>query len=374
MIEHLPRVGPQDPARRVEGRVERGLRAGPAPLANQWVVLHRVGPDRAGPLDSVRTSASGSFAFSYRPSGDSTALYFVSTSYGGVAYFTSPLRQAVVKGDDALLTVFDTTSGPVPIQVGGRHFIVGTPQPNGNRPIGEVYDLQNDSTVTVVARDSLTPVWTAHIPENAVAFQLNSKGDLTNNAIRRTGSSVGILVPVSPGIRQVAFTYELPSKAFPLSLPMERETGVLEVLLQEPTATVRGATFRETAAQAVEGRTFRRFLAQDLAASTVVQVDVPRVIGAEREKVYIGVATALLAAMAGALVLTARRAFTRMSAPARTAPAPKSEEMLRAIAALDAEFERNRSPDEATRATYETRRAELKAKLMETVAAERKRR
>jgi hypothetical protein len=343
------------------------------PVRGQWVVLHRVGADRAGPIDSTRTGADGMYHFAYRTSGDSSALYFVSTTYGGVAYFTSPLREPVVGGDDAALTVFDTTSGPVAIRVAGRHLVIGSPNPNGNRPIGEVYDLENDSTVTAISRDGRLPVWGTHIPAQAVNFELNSSGDLTKDAIVRDGATVGVLVPISPGIRQVAFTYELPQKAFPLTVPLERPTGVFELLVQEPNAHVSGIPMRETPAQAVEGRTFRRFLAQDLTASAVVRVDVPRAIGAEREKVYIGVATAILAAMAAALVLTARRSFGRMRPAAAARPERKSETLLRAIAALDAEFERGGS-DPARHAAYEKRRNTLKAELTAALAEERKRR
>jgi hypothetical protein len=344
------------------------------PVRGQWVVLHRVGRDRAGPIDSTRTGVDGKYHFAYKASGDTTALYFVSTTYGGVAYFTSPLREEAVAGDDAALTVFDTTSGPVPIRVAGRHLVVGAPNPSGNRPIGEVYDLENDSTVTVVARDGKVPVWTTHLPARAVNFQLNARGDLTNDAITHDGSTVGVLVPISPGIRQIAFTYELPQKAFPLTMPLERATGVFELLVQEPTAHVLGIPLRETDAQAVEGRTFRRFLGQDLAASAVVRVDMPRAIGAEREKVYLGVATAMLAAMAAALVLTARRSFGG-ARRFRTAPVVerKSQTLLRTIAELDAEFERSRS-DPSLRAAYEARRNTLKGELTTALAEERKRR
>jgi len=361
-------------ARRVDGQVVRGTRKGPIPVANQWVIIHRVGRDRAGPLDSTRTSASGKYTLKYHTSGDSTALYFVSTSYGGVAYFTSPLRAPDVGGDAARLTVFDTTSGPVPIAIGGRHLIVGAPNPSGRRPVGEVYDLQNDSTVTVVARDSLTPLWTTHIPSAAEAFQANPNGDLPQSALARRGNEVGILAPISPGIRQIAFTYELPASAFPLSIPVERKTGVFEVLVQEPSARVHAPSLRETPPVSADGRTFRRFLAQDLAASAVVRVDVPRVIGRDREKVYIGVAVALIAAMAAALVLTARRSFTLGRAPVvATRPPLRSEALLRDIAALDAQFEREPNADDAVKTAYETRRAALKAELVETLAAERRR-
>jgi hypothetical protein len=374
----LPRQhGDSGEVRRVDGRVVRGTRAGQTPVPGQWVVLHRVGPDHAGPLDSTRTTVAGRFDFRYHPTGDTTALYFVSTSYGGVVYPSAPLRTPRVSGDDATLMVFDTTSGPVRIKIGGRHVIIGAAQPNGMRPVGEVYDLQNDSTVTVVARDTLTPVWTAHIPPSATNFQLNASGDLADGAVAHRGSSVGLFAPVSPGIRQLAFTYELPSSAFPLSIPLERPVGVLEVLVQESTAHVTGVALRELAPVNTEGRTFRRLLGQDLSAGSVVRVDLPRVIGAAREKVYIGVAIVVLAAMVIALIVAARRGPSRrpLERPTFTPEIaePASQRILRRIAALDAERERAPSIDDAARTAYDAERASLKRELAAALAEERER-
>lgn len=374
MTSPVQRTDSSRAERRVDGRVVRGAREGQHPVANQWVVLHRVGPDRAGPLDSARTAANGRFSIRYRESGDTSALYFASASYGGVAYFTSPLRAPVVHGDDATLTVFDTTSGPVAIKIGGRHVIVGTLQANGRRPIGEVYDLENDSTVTLVARDSATPLWRTELPPAAVGFQLNTNGDLAPGAITRRGTSVGLFAPLSPGIRQFAFTYEVPSSAFPLSIPIDRATGVLEVLVQEPTARVDGVKLRETAPVSADGRTFRRFLGQDLSAGTILRIDAPRLVGAEREKAYLGVGSALLAAMLVALVVASRRPMVRrpLVVPARVAPEPRSRRLLRELAALDEQFEADHAADDATRAEYETKRAALKTQFGEALAEERR--
>ena len=358
--------------RRVDGRVVRGTRGGEIPVAHQWAVLHRVGPDHAGPMDSTRTNANGEFSFRYRPTGDTTAVYFVSTSYGGVAYFTSPLRAPMVRGDDALLTVFDTTSGPVAIRIGGRHLIVGAPTPDGHRPIGEVYDLENDSTVTAIARDSLTPVWSTHIPDGAIGFQLNRAGDLAPGAVSLHGTKVGLFAPLSPGIRQLAFTYDLPTSAFPLDLPIDRATGVLEVLVQEPQAHVTGVRLRELAPVSTEGRTFRRMLAQDVAANTVMRVDVPRAVTAQRERVYEGVGVALTLAMVVALVFSLRRARPRRAVVPARGERP-SQALARAIADLDQSFERASGDDENARASYSDQRAALKAQLAEALAAERRR-
>jgi hypothetical protein len=119
-----------------------------------------------------------------------------------------------------------------------------------------------------------------------------------------------------------------------------------------------------------DGRVFRRFLAQDLAAGTSVRIDVPRVVGAQREQVYIGVGITLLAAMAMALIFAARRGTARRPA-ALAIPESPSRSLVRAIAALDAEFEHRTNVDEATRASYEARRAALKAQLASALAAER---
>jgi hypothetical protein len=180
---------------------------------------------------------------------------------------------------------------------------------------------------------------------------------------------------LSPGIRQLAFTYELPSSAFPLSIPLERSVGVLEVLVQESTAHVTGVSLRELAPVNTEGRMFRRLLGQDLAAGSVVRVDLPRVIGAAREKVYIGVGIVVLAAMVIALLVAARRGATRRPLARQTlAPEiaePASQRVLRRIAALDAERERVPPIDDAARTARDAERASLKRELAAALAEER---
>src|SRR5437660_6390556 len=81
----------QGAARIAEGRVTRpgpGPEGRPVPVAGQWVVLHRVGSDRAGPLDSVKSDPNGHFRIRYSPSGADDALYFVSSRYRNIAYFS----------------------------------------------------------------------------------------------------------------------------------------------------------------------------------------------------------------------------------------------------------------------------------------------
>jgi hypothetical protein len=361
-------------ARQVDGLIVRGTRAGPVPIANQWVVLHRLTRDRSasGPLDSVRTAPNGRFMFRYRATTDSATMYFATTSFGGIVYPTAPFRSQRVGEDDATLTVFDTTSGKVDIQLRARHVIFGAVQPNGLRPVGEVFDIENDSTVTAIARDSTTPVYSVHIPASAVNFRVNESGGFAAGAAARTGSTVGLYAPVSPGLRQFAISYDLPAKAFPVTIPMGAPISVFELLIEDPMADVRAPALREVAAESVEGRTFRRFLAQDLPADAEATINVPKAPIADRTRVYFGVGIAVVVAMLAALVYAMRRPRRAAALPAPIAapPEPRSRALARAIAELDEAFDPATISAEA-RAEYDERRARLKTQLSDALAAER---
>ena len=120
-----------------------------------------------------------------------------------------------------------------------------------------------------------------------------------------------------------------------------------------------------------EGRTFKRFLAQDVPKNAVVRIALsPGGAGAR------GMTVALLgalfaAAAAGALALAMRRGRTKAAprpAGAR-APAPRdSEVLIRAIAELDARFESAPANGDRGRAEYEAERRALKERLRAALA------
>jgi hypothetical protein len=263
---------------RVSGRVVHPGGDSVVAVAGRWVTLHRVGPDRAGPLDSVRTDGNGRFAFTYQRDTVADAIYFASTSYGGVAYFTQPLRAGSESGDDTEITVFDTTSHPVPTTVRGRHLVVSAPRPDGARVITEVFEVSNDSSVTRVARDDSPSgaVWSAPMPVAAESATVN-EGDIPAQAVEFSKSEVRVYSPFPPGIKQLAYRYLLPSSAFPLRVHVERPASVLEVLVEEPSATVTGGQLKRVAPVAIEGHSFVRFLAADVPRDAVVSISVPDV-------------------------------------------------------------------------------------------------
>jgi hypothetical protein len=369
-----------DGSRRVAGRVVVARDTTTRPVPGTWVTLHRVGSDTAAPLDSVRTGGDGAFAFRYRPTGAADALYFASTSYGGIAYFTPPLRDAEVRGDAAEITVFDTTSRAVPSSVRGRHLIVAAPAPDGMRNVIEVFELTNDSTVTgVPPTDGPRGTWSVALPAGAQSFAVRP-GELPEDGMRAIGGRAVLLAPFAPGIKQVAFTYRVPGDAFPLRLALDRQVSVLEVLLEEPRGAATGAGLVAVEPVVLEGRTFRRFLAQEAPAGASVDVSMP-VAQRRWERVVL---PALLITVGGAMVallLRATRRAPRAAAPSSRGASPASmapplagaaaerEELLAALAALDDGFAAQAAPSEAEREAYARERAVLKARLSARLAA-----
>lgn len=292
-------------------------------------------------------------------------MYIAVASYHGIAYITSPLRVARVTGDDAQIMVYDTTSPPYPIRVAGRHFVVTSPGADGRRRVVEVYELMNDSTLTVLGTEA-NPVWRAPLPNGAKAFQLNPAGDITPETVKQAGDGLNVFAPISPGIRQLSFTYTLPSSAFPLTVPVGDSAEMLEVLVEEPEATVVGPGLAEVAPVTQEGTTFRRLLAQNVKRNSVLSLTMPaHTAGVAKESVT-AIAMLLAAAMAVALgVIGWRR---REQRPARLMVDP-TEILIGEIAALDAAFERHASPTDAQRSAFDGERGALKARLTAALAA-----
>ncbi len=332
------------------------------------VTVHRVGSDSSGAVDSARTDAAGRYTVRYRRFGGDDAIYFAAAMYRSVAYFSAPLRGAHIVGDEGEITVYDTTSRPVELHVRGHHVVVGAARPDGMHDIVEVWELSNDTTVTVVGRDSLAAIWTTPLPRGATRFAGGS-GDVSSGALSARGDTVLMSAAFGPGVKQVSYTYALPSSSFPLELPIDRRTSVLEVLVEDPMGQVTGAALAPTAAAAPQGRVFKRYLAQDVPAGERVLIRVSATTSvAARTNTLIAVAGVLVVSMVAALLLALRR---NQADRVRLFDAPARREVLLAsIAALDARHER--ADPEFSADAYAAERALLKSQLAAALAAEQR--
>lgn len=359
-------VVPQAVAREARGAVVRITAKGDRPLPGVWVVLHRVGKDRAAPIDSMRSDASGQFAFHYRASGDSTALYFISSSYAGIAYFTPPLKKAVVGGGDADLLVYDTTSAPLPINVRGRHVIVTAPDTGKGRIVLEVFELSNDTSITRVAGTPEKPTFEAPLPDGATS-QVASDGDIAAEAVKFSNGRVQVFAPIAPGIKQLSIHYRIPFSKAPIAIPILAPAAVLEVLVEDVEGNASGAKLKKMASVNLEGRPFKRFLAQDVPGNSVVTVLAPtnvnRALSTRMAIVILGIGAAMLAGLGASLMRKGP-----LVARAHELDGTDPDDIARKIAALDVAFESKGSPSNDERADHYESRARLKSRLTAAIA------
>jgi hypothetical protein len=246
------------------------------PVSGAWVVLHRVGPDRAGPLDSLRSDARGRYRFEYVRSGSEDAVYFVSAMHGGVAYFTPPLTESRIGGEAAEIVVFDTTSHRVPITIRGHHLVISAVDTRALRSVVEVFELSNDSSVTRIAASERADgaTWRTSILRAASNFRV-TQGDIPTDAVTYANGLVTVFAPIAPGMKQISFSYSLPASSFPLKLPLEGRTDVYEILIEDQTGSATGPNMKEVDPVNVEGRNFRRFLASNVPENSIAVIDLP---------------------------------------------------------------------------------------------------
>ncbi|HEX9565783.1 MAG TPA: hypothetical protein VF981_17520 [Gemmatimonadaceae bacterium] len=354
--------------RSVEGRVLRGGPGNPEPLGGQFVVLHRISADSAGPVDSMRTPASGQYRFRYRLASTS-AMYIVSSRYAGVAYFTAPLRAATVAGPDADLLVFDTTSRAFPLTVRGRHFVVSPPDPSGVRRVVDVFEVANDSSRTLVVGSGTDATWRARMPDG-VRDPRSSRGDLPPDAIRFSGGSASLAVPFPPGSRQIVLTYGVPAGA-PVTIPVDDPTASLEVLVEGSGVEVSGASLAVEPSVTMEGRTFQRYVASSVnaGASFTVQWGGGGGLGGRAGRVALPALAAV--AVAAGLVFGRRNRSADLAAARPPAPAvSEAESLAGAIAALDDTYSVDARQDAASQARYRERRDAMKSRLVAALAVE----
>jgi hypothetical protein len=274
------------------------------------------------------------------------------------------------------LTVYDTTSSGVPIDVASRHVIVFAPDSTGAHRVAEIYALSNDTVVTRVVGASGSPVWTTSVPAGARNL-LSGLESAAPDSLRLDAGRVAAFSPFAPGMKRVAFAYFLPRGSFPSSVPIDAPTPVLELLVEGAGGTATGAGLVEVSPMSIEGRNFRRFQAQDVVAPAIVVVDVAAATEPRRPPA-LAIALGLAAVMtAGVLLADNRRRRSRAvaapppAAPIASPPAvdPEADALARQIARLELEFGRQSPPSDEERARHHEMRRRLKQRLADRLAA-----
>ncbi len=327
------------------------------------VVAHSVSERKQGPVDSMKSDARGRFHFRVAHP-DSGAAFVVSAKWQGIGYFSEPLGQ---DSGDAVLAVFDTTVGGPPLGIGIRHVVI-TKGDAGKHRILDIYQVENTGTMTRVGADSNAAVWTARLPAGVISPQ-PGEGDIPATAVSFVGGQISVAAPFPPGTKQVVVTYDLPAAQRTLEVPVDQNTGELEVLVEDSTVNV-GGNLQPAEPVTIENRTFRRFTAEDVVAGSAPRFTFGAPPFDLHRYTWIAVAAAGIVLLLGAWYALQRRPARSAEGASTDLSFDSDERLIAQIAALDDKFEgREPETEPATWSNYQQRRAALKAELARRVAS-----
>ena len=258
----------------VSGRVLRGGRD-TVPLANAWVVLHKITRETGAPVDSVRSDARGRYRIQLRQP-DSGSVYVVSAWFDSLAYFSLPLnvidRPAVHVED--IMTFPTSASGP-PLRLARRLATVAAAHDDGTREVLEILELENPGVTTRITKDTLAPTWAGAVPRNAGQFK-GGQGDISPEAMVFKNDSIYVLGPIPPGpVKQLSYGYSLPAGTRTLAIPIDQATTELNLLIEDTAAVVHAPKLDSLGVSELEQRRFAAYRAGPLAPGDRVEIVLP---------------------------------------------------------------------------------------------------
>ncbi len=343
------------------GRVVKPSTGDSMPVQGVRVVLHQVGRESQGPIDSVVSGRGGRFRFRF--SADSAALYLLSARHGGVEFFSAPVLLDAARPDTAISLVVYDTSSTAPIALAARHIVIPRAGEDGTREVLDVVVLVNEGRLARVSPDTLAASWSGPLPAASEGLDVG-ESDVSPDALSRRGDSVFLAAPIGPGEKRISLQYHVPGDRRQVDIPLGREGGTVNVLVEEPTGMVTGEGLALADTQMIGGRSLRRWTGV-MPPGAVISVRLPAPAGAPMNVLGVLVASVVLALAAAAWRL-ARTSGPRLDA----ARAPvTSDQLLDRIASLDARYlgrEADVEPPEWAR--YQADRARLKAELESMLA------
>ncbi|MGI9626398.1 MAG: hypothetical protein ACR2QM_06150 [Longimicrobiales bacterium] len=315
------------------------------PADSGTVVLHRVGTDFAGQLDSVPVRPDGRFTIDLPPVDDearSAQVLFASIRHEGILYFGAPINTAAVADSAYVIQAypsFPVAPGTmVPVRI--RNLFVEVT--DSGWVVTDLYELSNIASSTLVAPPGGSS-WSHRLPTGATDFSVG-QSDLPEDEVRFDEGVLATTVPIPPDESVFVIRYRVTEDA--LVIPSDSPTESFELLIREPAPEVAVTGLARMDQVDVDGTTYRRFAGNGL-PPTVVRVAPGQLWTPAGAIPWLGAILAIILALIGAKVAT-KRGGSRTTA-----------QVMLEIARLDEERSAGRIGDEE----YDARRSELVERL-----------
>lgn len=332
------------------------------------MVLHRIGQERQGPVDSLVTPASGRFRFTFPA--DTAALHILSARHSGIEYFSTPISAVATAPDTALQILVADTASDAPLVVAQRHLVIPVPDRSGRRQVVDLVMLANRGTRTRVATSPEGAVWEIPTPSGAIGVRATPESDVSQDALEVREGTIRVLAPIAPGEKQLLIEYDLGPRPGTVAFRLPGPVDTLTLLLEERSVDLSGLTLTAADEEAIEGRSFRRWAGSVGPEGATLTLRFRDGLSA-RAWMFLLVGGTVLFFATLAVALIRRRRPASLPAPG---PPLRTADLLDRIADLDAEYAGREAAVGAERwAGYQAERALLKREVEARLAASSRR-
>lgn len=324
---------------------------GDSTLDTGTVVLHHVGPDGSGEVDTITLGVGGEFRFSLPSPPDADIqgdVYFASVDYQGVMYFGSAITVREQLDSLYVVQVYQAEEVPpegVSLPVEARTMFI---EFAGEWVATDLFAIDNRGTRTLVAQEDGV-VWSYPLPPGATQAELG-EGDLPPDAVTFEGGRVVVSAPLPPGDRVLMIRYQLEDLGF--TIPAPGRTEVFEFLVKEPAPPFRVDGLEPVDVVALSpGSSYRRYGGAELVDLNLTIVETEDRSPPPFE--WLAVLTAMMLAVGGFLAY----AHPGRPVPAWADPGLAREALILEVARVDDALDE--VPEPETRTELRERRVAL---------------
>jgi mono/diheme cytochrome c family protein len=305
--------------------------------------------------------------------------FLATVDFSGVIY-GSQLTTAKQDGEtiEMPIQVYETTTDASALSVDRLHYFFEFLDQNTVRVV-ELYVISNPGSKTVVSSAPGQPVLTFTLPAGAANLEFQ-EGELGGRFVK-TENGFGDTASVQPGSGnfQLLFSYEMPYQGkLELVRPVTMNTQAVVVLVPEGSVKVNGDGLQDGGTRDVQGVQYHLYNGSSMQPGSEVRLTISGSPAGEDSSTNTGQNTNLiigLGALGLVMILAGGWMYLRnQSAQTVRKPAlpevkthdDSPENLMDAILALDDLYKEGKLPEDA----YLERRAELKRRLKEKLAAE----
>lgn len=354
----------------VQGQIINGT-AGQAVPANSVVNIYILHSDNSIVSQTLQADAQGRFVADTLPAAHGDTLYG-EVPYKDLSFFNGPAAYGLDPVVTLPITIYESTLDTSNVKIDALH-LVALPNETGLQ-VSEIYVLSNLGDRYVAGFGQ--PIMHLSLPAGATAIAADP--NMPPDVVIPAGDGIDYYdaIPIGSKVTQIVFEYQLSGSSFTLDRPVFQPVSSVNFLLQSDVTQLRVSTtqFTDQGAEPIQGQVYQQFSTQNLKPGDKLSIKIDSAVSPTNWPIVLGVGLVMLGLL-GIIVWQVRQRKGQVETSERGTVKPQratvkvedgSDALIDQIAALDDLHDAGQIDD----ASYTTKRASLKKKLMKLMSEE----